>query len=222
MRINVIILGAGNSTRMHTDENKVFMKIHNKFILEYSIDTFLKIDDITSVIVVYNKKDIEKVNSIRDKYNNLIFVEGGYDRQGSLRNGINKIDKNVDKIIVHDAARPLIYLDVLKNIIAKSKNKKVLIPVRKAIEGVKIINNDIISKSVSRDNVVFCQTPQVFDKDVIYKLKENTNKGVITFLLDLNIKMDVYYLEKDLLKITTIEDLYYYDYLIGRKFDEED
>lgn len=222
MKINVIILGAGNSTRMGTNENKVFMKINNKFILEYSIETFLKVNDITSIIVVYNKKDLEKIELISNKYDNVIFVEGGTSRQESLINGINKIDIDADKIIIHDAARPLIYIDVLNNIINASNNKKALIPVRTAIEGVKIIENNVITKSVNRDNVVFCQTPQIFDKDIILKLKENNKRGVIAFLLDSNIKLDIYHLEKNILKITTLDDFYYYDYLIRRELNEKD
>ena len=222
MKINVIILGAGNSTRMGTNENKVFMKINNKFILEYSIETFLKVNDITSIVVVYNKKDLEKIELISNKYDNVIFVEGGTSRQESLINGINKIDIDADKIIIHDAARPLIYIDVLNNIINASNNKKALIPVRTAIEGVKIIENNVITKSVNRDTVVFCQTPQIFDKDIILKLKENNKRGVIAFLLDSNIKLDIYHLEKNILKITTLDDFYYYDYLIRRELNEKD
>lgn len=222
MKINAIILGAGNSTRTLTKENKIFMKIQKKYVLEYSIDTFLKINDITSIVVVYNKKDIDKVNLLKKKYKKVKFIEGSTSRQKSLLKGIKEIDTDVDKIIIHDAARPLIYLDIVKDIIKTSKNKKVLIPVRKAQEGVKLIANDTISKSVNRDKIVFCQTPQIFDIDVILMLNDNIDKGIITFLLDLNIKMDIYYLEKDFLKITTLDDLYYYEYLIGRTINEED
>ena len=202
------------------NENKVFMKINNKFILEYSIETFRKINDITRIIVVYNKKDLEKVKLISSKYDNVIFVEGGTSRQESLINGINKIDMNADKIIIHDAARPLIYLDVLKNIINASDSKKALIPVRTAIEGVKIIENNVITKSLNRDIVVFCQTPQIFDKDIVLSLKENKERGVIAFLIDSNVKIDTYHLEKNLLKITTLEDFFYYDYLIRRELSD--
>ena len=220
MRVGVIILTAGNSTRMGAGTNKVFMKINDKFILEYSIETFLKVDEISDIVVVYNKKDIDNVNSIINKYNNVSFVQGGISRQESLINGINMIDNGVDKVIIHDAARPLIYFDVLRNMINLCFDKKVLIPVRKSNEGVKIIDGDVIMDSINRDIVVFCQTPQIFDKSVIFILKENYDKGVITFLLNRNIKINIYNLEKNILKITTMDDFYYYEYLIGRFYEK--
>lgn len=221
MKISVVILGAGNSKRMGIGENKVFMKIMDKYVLEYSIDTFLKFFEIFNIVVVYNLKDGAKIDMIKKKYKNVTFVPGGLTRQQSLIKGISSVDLSVDKVIIHDAARPLIYPDVLKSMIDLCYDKEVLIPVRKVIEGIKLVKDNNIVDSFNRDSVVFCQTPQFFDINIINKIKENKDKGIINFLLDLNIKIDVYYLEKNILKITTLDDIYYYDYLIRRMYEKD-
>jgi 2-C-methyl-D-erythritol 4-phosphate cytidylyltransferase len=220
MKISVIILCGGNSTRMGIGYNKVFMKIKDKYVLEYSIETFLNLKEVSNIIVVYNVNDIEKIEFIRYKYDNVIFVTGGTTRQESLINGLNNLENGIDKVIVHDGARPFIYLDILKDMVDMCHNKCALVPVRRAVEGVKIVSNNIITGSMNRDNIVFCQTPQIFDADIALKLKNNFNDGIINYLMKLNIEIDVYNLDRNILKITTLDDFYYYKYLIGEIYEK--
>ena len=57
MTTAIILLG-GSSTRMQGSINKAYMNLFNKQVITYSIDAFLKVEDVSQIILVYNRLDL--------------------------------------------------------------------------------------------------------------------------------------------------------------------
>ena len=57
-KVTAIILVAGNSTRYGQNKNKNLEIIHNKTVLEYSIDEFNKNKDIDNIIITCKESEI--------------------------------------------------------------------------------------------------------------------------------------------------------------------
>ena len=66
MKITAIIVAAGNGTRMGGVKNKVFLKLGEKTVIEYTLNTFLSCKDIDEIILVTRECDIELCNKFKN------------------------------------------------------------------------------------------------------------------------------------------------------------
>ena len=107
---SAIILAGGIGNRMKIDIPKQFILIKNKMVIEYSIDVFLENKHINEIIIVCEKKWIEK---LKNKYPNIKIVCGGKTRTESSYIGLSTCGKNVENVLIHDAARPIINQDLI-------------------------------------------------------------------------------------------------------------
>ena len=60
----LIILAGGNSHRFRSNIGKPYQKIAGKSLIEINIIKALKFKQIKKIIVVYNKKDSKKIESL--------------------------------------------------------------------------------------------------------------------------------------------------------------
>ena len=212
MSFSLIILAGGNSHRFRSNVGKPYQKIAGKSLIEINIDKARKSKAIKKIVLVYNKKDAQKVKSL--KLRNIKLVLGGKNRQQSAFNALKYLIKNkgITKVLIHDVARPNFSLKLLNKIISKMKNFKAVVP--------KIIINDAVKQKIdsslseyilgkNRENLFLTQTPQAFYLKEIYHLhKINAAKykdDDISLYMDLN-KVQFIEGEKNNFKITDWSD----------------
>ena len=212
MSFCLIILAGGNSHRFRSNIGKPYQKIAGKSLIELNIIKARKCKKIKKIVLVYNKKDIKRVKSLKLK--NIKLVAGGISRQQSTLNALRylKNQKRISKVLIHDAARPNFSLKLLSSIIKNMKNARAVIPKIKIQDAIKQIidsskNEYIIGKR--RDNLFLTQTPQAFNLKEIYHLHK-TNSGKykdddISLYMDLN-KIKFIEGEKNNFKITDFSD----------------
>ena len=97
MKIGIIILAAGKGERFHGKKQDI--DFHGKPLWQYSYDTALKFTDKTNIVVV--GKDIE----------------GGITRSFSVMNGLKALPGDTEKVLILEAARPLVTIAQLKTLI---------------------------------------------------------------------------------------------------------
>ena len=156
--ITAIIAAAGMGTRFSQDKKilKQFIKINEKRILDYSIDIFSKFCE--EIIVV-----LPKNFTLSDS--RVAVVEGGATRRDSVYNGLLAAAGGV--VLIHDAARPFVTEKVIENVISAVKKYGAAIPVVPAKETIKIIENNFITKTITRSSAFLAQTPQGFNRELI-------------------------------------------------------
>ena len=64
MKLGVVIAAAGSGRRMGAEGNKVLLPIHGKPMLQYSIECFDAMEDVTNVVVVTREVDLEPVQDL--------------------------------------------------------------------------------------------------------------------------------------------------------------
>ena len=213
----VIIVAAGTGSRMKKDINKQFIKLDNKEIIAYTIDKFYINDEIDDIVVVIKKdeEDYFKEN-ILEKYNfkNIKIAYGGEERQDSVYNGIQKLDKNCEVVLVHDGARPFVTEEIINNSIQEAKKHNAVVVGVKVKDTIKVVGEEgNIVDTPNRKYLWSVQTPQVFKYDIITKAYENAYNenyyGTDDAMLVEKIEYDVKMIEGsyDNIKITTQEDL---------------
>ena len=102
MSFSLIILAAGNSQRFRSKIGKPYQKIGGKSLIEININKARKFREIKKIILVYNKKDVNQVKSLKLK--NVKLVSGGKTRQQSTFNALRYLisQKGISKS-VHNA-----------------------------------------------------------------------------------------------------------------------
>ena len=212
MSFCLIILAGGNSHRFRSKVGKPYQKLAGKSLIEINVIKARKFKQIKKIILVYNKKDTNRVKSLKLK--NVKLVTGGITRQQSTFNGLKhlKNEKGISKVLIHDVARPNFSLRLFKSIITNMKNARAVVPKIRVQDAVKqIIDSSkeeyIIGKR--RDNLFLTQTPQAFTLKEIYHLHK-TNSGKykdddISLYMDLN-KVKFIEGEKSNFKITDYSD----------------
>ncbi len=193
MSFSFIILAGGNSRRFRSNVGKPYQKIAGKSLIEINIDKARKSKAIKKIVLVYNKKDGQRIKSL--KLRNIKLVLGGKNRQQSAFNALKYLIKNkgISKVLIHDVARPNFSLKLFSSIIRNMRNSKAVVPTINIPDAVKqkidsSQNEYIIGKN--RDNLFLTQTPQAFNLKEIYHLhKTNAAKyrdDDVSLYMDLN------------------------------------
>lgn len=106
-----VILASGTGSRFRSGTPKQFLKLAGKMVLEHTIDAFERHSDIDEIVIVVSNEqrpfmqEVMSKNGYR-KVNKL--VSGGATRQESSASGVASVTDDKAKVLVHDAARPLL------------------------------------------------------------------------------------------------------------------
>ena len=212
-KVTAIILVAGNSTRYGKNRNKNFDKVNGKTVLSYSLNEFDKNEYIDDIVIAIKQNEIDIVNDIISKENptkNPKIVIGGETRKDSVYNCLNSTDSDI--VIIHDSARPVIKQEYINKCIeSMSTFKGVTIGV-KSKDTIKITDDDgVVINSTNRANTWIIQTPQCFDRKLLFEMHEKYKNKDFTDdcqLLEVeNYKVKIIEGDYTNIKITTYEDI---------------
>ena len=217
-----IILAAGNGTRLSNNIKKQFIKIHDKQLFLFSFDSFCS-SNIDKILIVSSKEDINYVRSLvssNEKF--LDVIAGGETRQQSVKNALDYLKgilADDDVILIHDAARPLIKFPLINEVINKTIEYdccSLILPIKDTI--ISLSNNNYES-TLERDKLASVQTPQGFKFKIIYEahLKAMHSSATDDAQLVKNLGLNIHLIKGDEqnFKITTNEDLNYFEYILG-------
>lgn len=178
MKITAVIVAGGKGTRMGADKNKVFLTILDKEVLYYTINAFEKNDNISDIVIVTAKDDIEKCRELAAKYKFTKIsdiTEGGKTRQQSVMSGLMKADGDI--VLIHDGARALVTDEEINGAISDCKKCGAAAVGVKCKDTLKTADdNGFIACTVNRENTYHIQTPQAFRLCDILKLHKRAEK----------------------------------------------
>lgn len=174
----VVIPAAGSGQRMQSEVPKQYLKIHDKTVIEHTLDCFLQHDQIAGFVVVLSPDDHywQSLNITDELKSKPIFtVEGGSDRCDSVMQGLKFLDETVEVpmeswVMVHDAARPCLSktdidsLLVIRDIdcIGGLLASPVRDTMKRAVTRESTDDVKVVSHTESRENLWHALTPQMF------------------------------------------------------------
>ncbi|MDO5047526.1 MAG: 2-C-methyl-D-erythritol 4-phosphate cytidylyltransferase [Anaerococcus sp.] len=172
--ISLILTAAGSGTRMKSRVNKPYIRLGSKPIIEFSLDTISSIEEIDEIILVRRSLDDKYLREILPKYKKKIkLVEGKDTREKSTFEGLKALDKRCKFVLTHDGVRPFASKELFYRLIDSLRDNKAVITGVKSKDTVKIVDENMyIDFTPNRDYVYNIQTPQGFDKDMLYSLYE--------------------------------------------------
>ena len=227
MKTVAIIPAGGSGKRMKEKLSKQYLLLDGIPVLVHTLKKFqesLKVDEIFLIVpgddiifareCIVEKYGISKVSRI---------LAGGTERQDSVRNGINALEKDHDIVIIHDAVRPFISEEILLFVICEASKVQAVtvgVPVKDTIKSVD--GCGWIAETLTRNNLWLTQTPQAFKRDVIIRAHEQaymdnyfaTDDASLVERTGIAVKM--IHGSYDNIKITTKEDIMLAEILIKR------
>jgi 2-C-methyl-D-erythritol 4-phosphate cytidylyltransferase len=166
-----LIPAAGVGARIGADCPKQYMPLAGKLMLLHVLDTFASARSITHTYVVVSAEDgyigdaLAGANHLADRV--TVIYKGGTTRHQSVLNGLQAMREQVgdqDWVLVHDAARPGLTVNLIDRLIAALQDDPVggllALPV---VDTLKRSDADgRVQATVARDRLWAAQTPQMF------------------------------------------------------------
>lgn len=214
-KVSVIIAAAGTGTRMG-GISKPLLEICGKPVIIYSMEVFEALTEVSEIIVSAREDITEEIKRLSDKYNITKLtqiVRGGETRQQSVVNGLKAVSKETELVAVHDAARPLIKAEFVKQCIRDAEifgAAALGVPVKDTL---KVVSGGLVTDTPDRSSLYIIQTPQIFKKELYVKGVNFALEHSLDFTDDCQLAeavgRKVYISKSDYanIKITTPEDL---------------
>ena len=183
---SVIIVAAGNSTRMQGTDKQI-AEVGGVPVIARSMLAFEKCESVAEIVVVTREDIIEKIKSLAAEYGvsklkNV--VKGGKTRQESVINGLHAVSDSTQMIAVHDGARPLVEPEHIEKTIKDARvfGGAVLgVPVKDTI---KVVDGGLIMDTPPRSSLYITQTPQVFKRSLYNRGVEFATRNFLDFTDD--------------------------------------
>ena len=174
MNVAIIIAG-GVGSRMGADIPKQFIKVNDKHVLAYTVESFQKHPLIDAILVVCIKGWEDEVWGYKTKYgiSKLKWiVEGGNSGQESIRNGVYYLKDKItddDNVIIHDGIRPLAAGEVLDDLIDKCNKYGNAVTSMPYNEQIFLMDDEISTiKYIPRETLRRVATPQCYKFKLLY------------------------------------------------------
>ena len=158
--VSAIIVAAGSSQRMGFD--KLWSLLGDKPVVAHSIDRFQRCDEIDEVILVVRadrRPEFQKLveDSGFTKVSRL--VAGGSERHVSVWNGISQLAGSCEIVAVHDAARPLVSSELIRQSVSLARDCGAVSLAAPVVETIKRANSQQqVNGSVDRSALWAMQT----------------------------------------------------------------
>ena len=219
-----IILAGGSSTRMGGDISKQRLLLGGISVLKRSVLAFENCKDVFEIIVVVKKdeldyfkeelSDIKKVKSV---------TVGGQTRIESAIAGFAEVSDVCTYVAVHDAARPLITSEEISTVIYAALEKRAAFAAAPVYDTVKKLDdNGMVVSTPNRSSLVRATTPQIFERALYRKALEQSCNAVgatddCMLLENIGIPSYAVILQNENPKITTTDDVKYFEYLLNEE-----
>ncbi|MGZ4038440.1 MAG: IspD/TarI family cytidylyltransferase, partial [Bacteroidia bacterium] len=110
---------------------------------------------------------------------NICLCEGGDTRFHSVKNGLAHVKDSNGVVGIHDAARPLVSVETIRNCFETAAQKGNAVPVISLSESLRHIENNL-SRAVNRSDYKIVQTPQCFKTGLIKTAFEQDYSSAFT------------------------------------------
>jgi 2-C-methyl-D-erythritol 4-phosphate cytidylyltransferase len=161
----LVLTAAGSSTRFGGDVPKVFLPLAGVPVLVRAATPFLAVLPDAALVVTVRPGDEPRARALLP---HATVVAGGATRQQSVLAGVRALPPGVEHVFVHDAARPLITVAVVRRVLAAVKAHGAAVaglPVTDSVHALASPPDGRLSAPLDRAGLFAAQTPQAARRD---------------------------------------------------------
>ncbi len=227
-KVTVLIPAAGMGKRMGRAMAKQFLPLGDKPMLAHTLLAFQRSSVVDEIVPILSEEDIETcLADIIEHYHITkvkTLVVGGKERQDSVYNGLQKLEKDAAVVLVHDGVRPFVTHDMIQEtaeIARKGECVAVGVPLKDTVKEVGA--DGIVRVTLDRSRLWAIQTPQAFPAKTLRRVYEESYAHKVcgtddsTLAERAGIKVRVIMGSYENIKITTPEDLLLAEEILKRR-----
>lgn len=229
MRVNAVIVAAGEGSRMGGTVAKPFIPVAGRSLILRTLDHFMQSRTVGNAIVVVAAKERQRCEDLLASDSALAKLRwvtqgGGATRQMSVRRGLELLDSDCKIVVVHDGVRPFASAALIDRCVEEAYEKEAVvvgIPVRNTI---KIVAADgWVETTPPRRTLWEVHTPQAFQRSLLMEAHERACRdgveGTDDAMLVERLGKKVFLLagERTNIKVTVPEDLLLAEALVREK-----
>jgi 2-C-methyl-D-erythritol 4-phosphate cytidylyltransferase len=166
MNVGVIIPAAGSGTRMG-GASKPLLEIGGKPLLQHCLDAFFQVDAVRRIAVALPAELIRQPPAwMHDR--RILFAQGGAQRADSVRAALAVLPADIDVVVIHDAARPVIDAETIRSVLdiaGQGESATLALPVTDTLH--RVDADHAIVETPDRAQFWRALTPQAFPRKVL-------------------------------------------------------
>lgn len=161
--VGVVVPAAGSGRRMG-GRKKAFLELLGEPVLLHALRPFLLHRDVRSVVVALQSDDLRSPPGwLTGLDPRVSLVEGGATRFESVRAGLDRLDRGLEVVLVHDAARPLVSSGIIARCIDTARSGRGAVAGWPSTDTLKEVDARLDVRSTpDRSRIWRAQTPQAF------------------------------------------------------------
>ena len=179
----VIVPAAGRGERLGPGAPKALRTLAGQPILLHAIRNLATARDIDVIVVAVPEDAVDESRGLLAGIElPITIVSGGETRQDSVARALLALAPEVDVVLVHDAARPLVPADVVDRVAnAVRAGAPAVIPTLGVVDTIKEVDADgVVRATLDRARLRAVQTPQGFARDVLQRAHASSDGGDAT------------------------------------------
>ena len=158
MATAALLVAAGSGERLGADRPKAFVVLAGRPMLEWSIAAIEAAPEVDRLVVAIPPGIDALLVEARFEV-----VHGGATRSQSVRNALAAAGGDADRIVVHDAARPLAPPELFTRCLAALEDADAAIAATPVTDTIKEAGGDgVVARTLDRSRLWAIQTPQAF------------------------------------------------------------
>lgn len=180
-KVTALIPAAGMGRRMGQAVAKQFLPLGDKPMLAHTLLVFQRASEIDEIIPILSKEDME--SCLRDVIEHFhitkvkTLVVGGKERQDSVMNGLEKLEKDASIVLVHDGVRPFVTHEMIKesvDLARKGECVAVGVPLKDTVK--EVDKRQVVRHTLERNRLWAIQTPQTFPVKILKRAYKEAYK----------------------------------------------
>lgn len=169
--VAAIVVAGGSGERFGSPAGKQLAPVAGRPLLSWSLEVLDAYGHLDSAVVVcppgrqleYAEQAVAPLGLRLP----IEFAESGPTRQASVRSGLAALAGDVEVVLVHDGARPLLTVDLIENMVRSlsASGASGVVAAHPSIDTLKVVEGDRILDTPARSRLWQVQTPQVFIRE---------------------------------------------------------
>ncbi len=163
MRWAAVIAAGGRGERF--GRPKQFVDIAGLPMLGWSLRTFASMGEVTEIVIAIDAALVERAQEllavlVPERRSRVVF--GGQTRQDSVRNGITAVGDEVEAVLVHDGARPLVRAQSVRAGMRAVAPGRGSVLAARVVDTIKVVHRESmrVERTLDRATLWAAQTPQ--------------------------------------------------------------
>ena len=163
MKVGAVIVAAGRGHRAGGGVPKQWRTLGQMAVAAHAINAFAQHPSVSCIVLVVHPDDLAE-ERLPDGLD-IQVVTGGDTRSASVIAGLQALkDRNlVDKVLIHDAARPCVSQQIISDVIEALKTESAAAPAVPVVDALWRGADGRVIGTADRSGLFRAQTPQGFD-----------------------------------------------------------